>query len=58
MKDSRRAKERARKKATKEAAMRAPKAKSPYAQKKAEQRNGSYRPTSPFYLPPSMREAR
>jgi len=36
--------------------MRQPKAKSKYAIKKNEQRNGNYRPTSPFYLPPSMRD--
>lgn len=29
---------------------------SKYAQKHAEQARGKFRPTSPFYLPPSMRE--
>jgi len=56
MKDTRRAKEVAVKRAAKDAAMRQPKAKSKYAIKKNEQRNGNYRPTSPFYLPPSMRD--
>src|SRR5882724_11561971 len=44
MKDTRRAKEVAVKRAAKDAAMRQPKAKSKYAIKKNEQRNGNYRP--------------
>lgn len=50
--DTRKAKAIAEKHARKAQRMSAPGSKSPYAIKKAEQRNGSYRPTSPFYLPP------
>ena len=44
-----RARELAKRRAEKQAAMTAPGSVSKYAKKKAEQRNGHYRKTSPFY---------
>ncbi len=55
-KSSRRQKAIAEKQARKRSAMMAPGRTSKYARKHAEQSRGNYRPTSPFYLPLSMRE--
>ena len=49
MKSDKRKKLLSAKRAAKAAAINAPGGKSRYAQKRAEQRNGNYRPTSPFY---------
>lgn len=49
MKSDRRKKELATKRAAKQAAMNAPGGVSKYGKKQAEQRNGHYRKTSPFY---------
>lgn len=54
MKSDKRKKELAAKRAAKAHAMANPGAKSKYAAKKAEQRNGHYRPGSPFYVPESQ----
>lgn len=50
MKSDKRKKQQAAKRAKKAAAINAPGGKSQYAKKRAEQRNGHYRPTSPFYV--------
>jgi len=50
MKSDKRKKQSAAKKAAKAAAIRKPGGKSAYAQKEAEQKNGHYRKTSPFYM--------
>jgi len=49
MKSDKRKKQAATKRAAKSAAINAPGGKSAYARKQAEQRNGTFRKTSPFY---------
>ncbi len=52
MKSDKRKRELVKKKAAKAAAMAKPGSVSKYGKKQAEQRNGTFRPTSPFYQRP------